>query len=160
MDAARNERLAKALLQFKLCYKELVEASVDIPDFDISEAYPFYLLDFEKIEPAIEQWCTVNATKILKLIPHEVTSPLDTKRHAQPISDEEMEKELDKVAEFMMGRVYRDYATFEDAVAEKVEELCPGTAAALSEVTIGITVIWGHIRNYIRAHSDVSLVGE
>lgn len=74
-------KLAKALIQFKLAFKALVEASTAVDDYDISEAYPFFLLDYETIEPAVSQWCTIHATQLLKSIPAETLNPL----HAQQL---------------------------------------------------------------------------
>lgn len=79
IEIRNTHNLAKALLTLKAAYKQLVEASRDMPDYDISEAYPFYLLDFEAIEPAVLQWCTVHATRLLKRLPYQVESPIPKK---------------------------------------------------------------------------------
>lgn len=71
----RNYKFAIALLRFKTAYKELVEASKALPDYDVSELYPFYLLDYEKIEPAVLQWCTVHASKLMENLPDRVDNP-------------------------------------------------------------------------------------
>lgn len=71
----KKYRLAVALLHFKSAYKELVAASKAMPDYDISENYPFYLLDYEGIERAVLQWCTIHASKLLQDIPDRVDNP-------------------------------------------------------------------------------------
>lgn len=157
MDTEKNHKLAKALLAFKLCYKDLVDASKDTPDFDISEAYPFYLLDFEEISPAVEQWCTVNATKLLKTVPATVESPLAA---VQQLEDNIIEKELDAVAAIMNGKTYVNYGKFEDDVAALVESNCPATFKAAKRTTIGIFTVWGYIRNYIRSHAEIYFMDE
>lgn len=68
-------KLAVALLQFKMAYKQLVDASKAMPDYDISQGYPFYLLDYEVIEPAVLQWCTVHAQRLLRNLPDKIDNP-------------------------------------------------------------------------------------
>lgn len=67
--------MAVALLQFRAAYRRLVAASKAMPDLDISEAYPFYLLDFEVIEPAVLQWCSIHAAKLMETLPDIVANP-------------------------------------------------------------------------------------
>lgn len=71
-DEYYNYKLAVALLRFKAAYAELVDASERLPGYDIGEAYPFYLLDFEQIKPAVQQWCTIHAAKLMRDLPDKV----------------------------------------------------------------------------------------
>jgi hypothetical protein len=75
MNEEKNYRLAVAFLQFKTAYKNLVAASKELPELNVSECYPFYLLDFEEIEPAVLQWCTIHATQLMKNLPDKVDNP-------------------------------------------------------------------------------------
>ena len=67
--------MAVALLQFKAAFHKLVTASKALPDLDVSEAYPFYLLDYEVIEPAVLQWCSIHAARLMEALPDVVTNP-------------------------------------------------------------------------------------
>lgn len=67
--------MAVALLQFKSAFQRLVTASKALPDLDVSEAYPFYLLDYEKIAPAVAQWCSIHAAKLMEALPDIVINP-------------------------------------------------------------------------------------
>lgn len=71
-------RLAIELLRFKKSYKSLVEASKALPDLDVSESYPFYLLDFESIAPQVSMWCDIHASNLLREIPDKVDNPVCT----------------------------------------------------------------------------------
>ena len=75
MSESKEYNMAVALLNFKNSYKKLVAASKQLPNYDCSELYPFYLLDFETIEPAVLQWCTVHASKLIANIPDRVSNP-------------------------------------------------------------------------------------
>ena len=67
--------MAVALLQFKAAFHKLVTASKALPDLDVSEGYPFYLLDYEVIEPAVLQWCSIHAARLMEALPDVVTNP-------------------------------------------------------------------------------------
>ena len=67
--------MAVALLQFKAAFHKLVTASKAMPDLDVSEGYPFYLLDYEVIEPAVLQWCSIHAARLMEALPDVVTNP-------------------------------------------------------------------------------------
>ena len=75
MTGNKEYRLAVALLQFKSAYAQLATASLEMPEYDISQSYPFYLLDFEEITPAVLQWCTIHATNLMKSLPDRVDNP-------------------------------------------------------------------------------------
>jgi len=75
MNESKNYRMAVALLRFKTAYKELVAASKELPDLDVSEGYPFYLLEFEEIEQAVLAWCTTHASRLMQNLPDKVDNP-------------------------------------------------------------------------------------
>jgi len=75
MSKEGNYKMAVALLRFKSAYHELVAASKELPDLDVSQNYPFYILDYEEIENAVMQWCTVQADKLMKDLPDKVDNP-------------------------------------------------------------------------------------
>lgn len=75
MMGSKEYRFAVALLQFNRTWEELVKASVALPDLDVSELYPFYLLDFEELQPAVKQWCMHHASKIMQQVPDVVYNP-------------------------------------------------------------------------------------
>jgi len=67
--------MAIALLQFRAAYENLVRAGKDLPDLDLSDGYPFYLLDYEEIKPAVLQWCSIHAARLMKQLPERVDNP-------------------------------------------------------------------------------------
>lgn len=75
VDGLLEYNLARAMFEFKQAYSRLVKASTAIPDLDLSAGYPFYLLDFEEIEPAVSQWCTLHANKLMESVPDRVDNP-------------------------------------------------------------------------------------
>ena len=72
MYGSKEYRMAKALLMFNQAFKELAAASKALPDLDVSQLYPFYLLDYEQIQPDVEQWCLFHASKIINQVPDRV----------------------------------------------------------------------------------------
>lgn len=72
MYGSKEYRMAKALLMFNQAFKELAAASKALPDLDVSQFYPFYLLDYEQIQPDVEQWCLFHASKIINQVPDRV----------------------------------------------------------------------------------------
>ena len=75
MEHMGSYKLAAALLQFKYTYSELVKASKEMPDYDFSVGYPFFLLDFEEIAPNVLQWCSMHAAELMKQLPDRVDNP-------------------------------------------------------------------------------------
>lgn len=75
LGGEKEYNMAVALLNFKAAYQRLVKASKALPDLDVTEGYPFFLLDFEQIEPAVLSWCTVHAGKLLDQCPEIVENP-------------------------------------------------------------------------------------
>lgn len=75
MYGSKEYALAVALLQFSSAFENLVKASRRLPDFELGELYPFYLLDFEEIQPAAKQWCLHHAGYILASVPDRVPNP-------------------------------------------------------------------------------------
>lgn len=75
MYGNKEYRFAIALLQFSRAWEELTQASMSLSDMDVSELYPFYLLDYEAIQPAVKQWCAHHASKILAHVPDQVYNP-------------------------------------------------------------------------------------
>lgn len=71
----KEYRLAVAFSNMRKTYKELVAASEALPDIDVSEGYPFFLLDFEVIAQAVDQWCAIQTAKILEGLPNRVANP-------------------------------------------------------------------------------------
>lgn len=72
MYGSKEYRMAQALLMFNQAFKELTLASKALPDMDVSQFYPFYLLDYEQIQPDVEQWCLFHASKIINQVPDRV----------------------------------------------------------------------------------------
>lgn len=75
IGTSKEYDMAVALLQFKAAFHRLVTASKALPDLDVSEGYPFYLLDYEVIEPAVLQWCSIHAAKLMEALPDIVVNP-------------------------------------------------------------------------------------
>lgn len=72
---SKEYRFAQALLVFSSAWEELAKASIDCPDQDVSDLYPFYLLDYEEIAPAVKSWCLHHASRIMKQVPDQVYNP-------------------------------------------------------------------------------------
>ena len=75
MEGRNEYMMATALLQFKKAYSDLCAASRKLPDLDVSENYPFYLLDFEDIEQAVIQWCNIHTNRLMEQVPDRVDNP-------------------------------------------------------------------------------------
>lgn len=76
MVLGSNEyRFAQALLVFSSAWEELAKASLACPEQDVSDLYPFYLLDYEEIAPAVKSWCLHHASRIMKEVPDKVYNP-------------------------------------------------------------------------------------
>lgn len=67
--------LAVALLNFASSYQALCKASKKLPDYDFTTNYPWYLLDFEDIEPAVVGWARQHASELLAMCPDIVENP-------------------------------------------------------------------------------------
>lgn len=72
MEANKMYRMATALINFTAAFSELAAASKALPELDVSELYPFYLLDYEKIDVDVKQWCLHHASKLLGQVPDKV----------------------------------------------------------------------------------------
>lgn len=71
----KEYNLAVALLNFRRAYKEMVRCSKALPDLDVTDGYPWYLLDFEAIEPAVLSWASIHASRLLDMCPDIVDNP-------------------------------------------------------------------------------------
>ena len=68
--------MAVAFIQFREAYKQLVTAADAMgDDYDISDNYPFYLLDICEIRGAVDQWCIIQADRLLQQLPDIVPNP-------------------------------------------------------------------------------------
>lgn len=70
----KEYNLAVALIKFRQAWKDLTDASV-LVDTDLTEKYPFYLLDFEELTPAVTQWCNIHASNIIQNTPDQIVNP-------------------------------------------------------------------------------------
>jgi len=67
---------AVAFIKFNAAYKALTDATKALgDDLDLSESYPFFLLDFEEITPAVMQWSALHASKLIDMLPDIVPNP-------------------------------------------------------------------------------------
>jgi hypothetical protein len=69
-----------------------------------------------------------------------------------------IEKELTEVVKEFNNKVYVDYGNYEDDVAKMVYKYCPVCTKEIKQTTIGITILWGQIRNYIRSKANIQFV--
>lgn len=67
--------LAKAFNDFGNAWVNLVKLTSKMPDLDLRQAYPFFLLDFEEIVDNVKLWCTLHASRCLENLPKTVTNP-------------------------------------------------------------------------------------
>ena len=177
MTEQAAHRLANALINFKHAFTELTDASVAIPDYDISEGYPFYLLDYETIAPAVSQWCNIHATKLLKQLTYDVPSPIapqpqstpepvkeatekEKPTQEEPSAEAVMTDELLLIAKLLDGKTFNNYCDFEDAVAELIERIAPTCHEELEKTDVGITIISGEMRNFIRQNASIKFEEE
>lgn len=68
-------KIAVLFIQFKDAYSKLAQEMSRYPDLDVTESYPFYLLDFEGIEPAVRQWCNIYISRFMQDLPERVPNP-------------------------------------------------------------------------------------
>jgi hypothetical protein len=62
----RTKQLIDALANFAVAWSNLTKLTAEDDDLDLTEAYPFYLLNFEEITPNVVQWCKLNISKLIK----------------------------------------------------------------------------------------------
>lgn len=75
MYGSKEYRLAQALVVFSRAWEELAAASKACPNMDVSDFYPFYLLDYEEMAPAVKTWALSHASNIMKNVPDKVYNP-------------------------------------------------------------------------------------
>lgn len=75
MGNYKEYNMAVALLNFAACYQKLCAASKKLPDLDMSENYPWFLLDYEDIETTVVGWARLHASKLLSICPDIVENP-------------------------------------------------------------------------------------
>ena len=71
----KSYNIAVQLLNFAQAWKNLVAATVQLPDLDLSKFYPFGFADFEEMLPSVETWCRQNASILLDSNPLMVRNP-------------------------------------------------------------------------------------
>ena len=75
MYGSKEYRLAQALVVFSRAWEELAAASKACPDMDVHALYPFYILDYEEIAPAVKAWALMHASNIMRNVPDKVCNP-------------------------------------------------------------------------------------
>jgi hypothetical protein len=76
----------------------------------------------------------------------------------QDETDIKMQYELDSIAEKIKGKVYTDYCKYEGDVGELIELYCPTCKNVIANTGIGIFILMGNIRNYIRTKASIEFV--
>lgn len=71
---SKEHELAVALIKFRQAWKELTDISKPL-DTDLTEGYPFFLIDFEEVTPNVIQWCNIHASRIIKDTPDRLLNP-------------------------------------------------------------------------------------
>lgn len=66
-----------------------------------------------------------------------------------------MQKELDFISTKIQNKVFNDYCTYEDEVGNLIDEYCPVCKEVVDNTTIGVFILLGGIRNYIRAKANI-----
>ena len=69
-----------------------------------------------------------------------------------------MQEELDIVAGMLKNKTYDDYCRYEDEVADLIKQYCPVCQNGIDNTTIGIFILLGNIRNYIRVKGDIKFI--
>lgn len=74
--SGKNElEFAQALIVFSNAWEAMVKASLACTDVDVSDLYPFYLLDYEEIAPAVKAWCLHHVSILMHNAPDRVYNP-------------------------------------------------------------------------------------
>ena len=73
-------------------------------------------------------------------------------------TDYNIQAELDFIANMIQDKVYDDYCIFEDEVADLIKLHCPICQSEIDKVTIGIFMVMGNIRNYVREKANIQFV--
>jgi hypothetical protein len=73
----------------------------------------------------------------------------------QDETDIAMQNELDKIAAMLDGSVFKTYGDYEDKVGELIDGYCPVCKKEISNTRMGIFILLGSIRNYIRTKADI-----
>ena len=166
MTEQAAHRLANALINFRAIFTELVDASVAVPEYDISEGYPFYLLDYEEISPAVSQWCLIHSNKLLKQLTYDVPSPVNSKVTVEPAPQQEEKPEVKKtdtliteelllVAKILDGKCFKDTAEFEHATAELIYRIGPTCKAELDKTEPGMSNLWREFSSFVRSNASL-----
>lgn len=73
----------------------------------------------------------------------------------QDETDIAMQNELDKIAAMLNGSMFSDYGIYEDKVGELIDKYCPVCKKEIKNTRMGIFMLLGSIRNYIRTKADI-----
>jgi predicted RecB family nuclease len=76
----------------------------------------------------------------------------------QDETDIKMQEELDIIAGMLQKKSYNDYYKYEDDVAKLINTYCPVCKSEINNTTIGIFVLLGNIRNYIRTKANIQFI--
>lgn len=175
MTEQAAHRLANALIAFKNAFTELTDASKAVPDYDISENYPFYLLNYEEIAPAVVQWCNIHATKLLKQLTYDVPSPISpqpkeikesTSKKKYEYEDEDksveakMTDELLLIAKLLDGKTFDTYLEFKNAVGDYILRIAPVCYEELKTTGFGVTIMTNEMCDFIKQNAEVTFKKE
>lgn len=73
----------------------------------------------------------------------------------QDETDIAIQNELDKIAVMLDGSVFKDYGDYEDKVGELIDQYCPVCQKEIKNTRMGIFILLGSIRNYIRTKVNI-----
>jgi hypothetical protein len=76
----------------------------------------------------------------------------------QDETDIKMQNELDLIATKLQNKIYDNYCIYEDEVACLINAYCPICKEVIDNTTIGIFMLMGNIRNYVREKANIQFI--
>lgn len=73
----------------------------------------------------------------------------------QDKTDIDIQMELDEISDMIRNKIYYDYCEYEDEVAMLIKKYCPICSREIKNTKIGIFILMGNIRNYIRQKAGI-----
>lgn len=74
MDANKYFKLGQAFVALRDSWNTISKMLAE-DDIDVSDYYPFYLLDFETISKAVSIWCNEHANRALSQVSQTIVNP-------------------------------------------------------------------------------------
>lgn len=76
----------------------------------------------------------------------------------QDNTDIKMQEELDNISSMLLNKIYDDYCIYENEVGNLIEKYCSICQKEINNTTMGIFMLLGNIRNYIREKANIQFI--